>query len=232
LPDRHSDILDRFSKWGFKINPESKVVMGLAGCMRYYRSLAEKRNSLAYEIDGIVFKVNDIGQQEKLGYVSRAPRWAISHKFPAQEEMTILEAVDFQVGRTGAVSPDGRLKPVFVGGVTVSNATLHNMGEIARLDVRIGDTVVISRAGDVVPRINRIILGRTLITPASHSYQASVRFAAVMLSWWMVRPLHVARAVCFARRSVKRRSNILHPVRPWILMALVTRSWSSWWTLA
>jgi len=160
LPDRHSDILDQFSTWGFKINPESKVVMGLAGCMDYYRSLAEKRNNLAYEIDGIVFKVNDIRQQETLGFVSRAPRWAISHKFPAQEEMTILEAVDFQVGRTGAVSPVARLKPVFVGGVTVSNATLHNMGEVARLDVRIGDTVVISRAGDVVPRLNRVIFDR------------------------------------------------------------------------
>ncbi len=157
MPAKHSEILDTFSRWGFKINPESKVVQGVQGCLDYYQNLAKKRNDLSYEIDGIVFKVNDIALQQRLGFVSRAPRWAISHKFPAQEEMTILEGVDFQVGRTGAITPVARLKPVFVGGVTVSNATLHNMDEIKRLDVRIGDTVVIHRAGDVIPKVARVI---------------------------------------------------------------------------
>jgi DNA ligase (NAD+) len=157
MPARHSEILDQFSKWGFKTNSESRVVLGVEGCLDYYQSLAEKRNDLSYEIDGIVFKVNEIALQQRLGFVSRAPRWATSHKFPAQEEMTILEGVDFQVGRTGAITPVARLKPVFVGGVTVSNATLHNMDEINRLDVRIGDTVVIHRAGDVIPKLARVI---------------------------------------------------------------------------
>ncbi len=156
----HSEILAQFSQWGFKTNSESKVVMGALGCQEYYGALALKRNDLAYEIDGIVFKVNHIEKQQQLGFISRAPRWAIARKFPAQEEMTILEGVDFQVGRTGAITPVARLKPVFVGGVTVSNATLHNMDEIRRLDVRIGDTVIIHRAGDVIPKVARVLLDK------------------------------------------------------------------------
>lgn len=158
MPEYHSDILAQFGKWGFKTNPESKVVSGVAGCLDYYQALAQKRNALNYEIDGIVFKVDSIPLQQKLGFVSRAPRWAIAHKFPAQEEMTTLEAIEFQVGRTGAITPVARLKPIFVGGVTVSNATLHNMDEVKRLDARIGDSVVIRRAGDVIPQIVKVVL--------------------------------------------------------------------------
>lgn len=157
LPNTHSAILNLFSRWGFKINPEMKVVNGIEGCLEYYDNLAQKRNDLAYEIDGIVFKVDDINFQQQLGFVSRAPRWAIAHKFPAQEEMTLLKDVEFQVGRTGAITPVARLEPVFVGGVTVSNATLHNMDEIQRLDVCIGDTVIIRRAGDVIPQIVSVV---------------------------------------------------------------------------
>ena len=158
LPEQHNEILAQFGRWGFITNAESKVVLGAGGCQDYYDQLAEKRNQLAYEIDGIVFKVNDIGKQQQLGFISRAPRWAIARKFPAQEEMTILEDVEFQVGRTGAITPVARLKPVFVGGVTVSNATLHNMDEINRLGVRIGDTVIIRRAGDVIPKVVKVVL--------------------------------------------------------------------------
>jgi DNA ligase (NAD+) len=157
LPSKHSEILNQFLAWGFKINPEMRVVDGIEGCLEYYEQLAEKRNSLAYEIDGIVFKVDDINLQQQLGFVSRAPRWAIAHKFPAQEEMTLLKEVEFQVGRTGVITPVARLEPVFVGGVTVSNVSLHNMDEIDRLDVHVGDTVVIRRAGDVIPQVVSVV---------------------------------------------------------------------------
>ena len=160
MPLMHIEILNKFSTWGFLINPEMEEVIGADGCVEYYNRLAEKRNDLAYEIDGIVFKINDTGLQSKLGFTGRAPRWAIARKFPAQEEMTLLEGVEFQVGRTGAVTPVARLAPVFVGGVTVSNATLHNMDEVERLDVRVGDTVVILRAGDVIPKIVKVVMDK------------------------------------------------------------------------
>jgi len=157
LPNKHSQIMGKLKSWGLRINPESKVVKGVKGCLTYYEALAKKRNSLPDEIDGIVYKVDDIELQNIMGFVSRAPRWAIARKFPAQEEMTKLVAIDIQVGRTGALTPVARLEPVFVGGVTVSNATLHNQDEIDRLDVRAGDTVIVRRAGDVIPQIVSVV---------------------------------------------------------------------------
>ncbi|OED43111.1 DNA ligase (NAD(+)) LigA [Endozoicomonas sp. (ex Bugula neritina AB1)] len=160
LPKRHSDILEQFKLWGLRVSSETRVVSGVQACEDYYEQMAEKRESLPYEIDGIVYKVNDIAQQQQLGFVARAPRWAIARKFPAQEAITVLKDVEFQVGRTGAITPVARLDPVFVGGVTVSNATLHNMDEVQRLDIRIGDSVVIKRAGDVIPKVDRIVSSR------------------------------------------------------------------------
>lgn len=157
LPNKHSLIMDKLKSWGLRINPESQVVKGAKGCLVYYEKLAEKRNDLPDEIDGIVYKVDDLEFQNIMGFVSRAPRWAIARKFPAQEEMTKLLAIDIQVGRTGALTPVARLEPVFVGGVTVSNATLHNQDEIDRLDVRVGDSVIVRRAGDVIPQIVSVV---------------------------------------------------------------------------
>ncbi len=158
LPDKQSTILQQMHEWGVRTNPESKVVQGAAGCLKFYNKMAEKREHLPYEIDGVVYKVDSLELQQQLGFVARAPRWAIAHKFPAQEETTQIESVEFQVGRTGTLTPVARLKPVFVGGVTVSNATLHNMDEIARKDVRVGDTVIVRRAGDVIPEVFAVIL--------------------------------------------------------------------------
>lgn len=157
LPDSHWAGLQQVKNWGFRINPEMRKARGVEECIEAYTELMEKRDSLPYEIDGIVFKVDRLDLQQRLGFVSRAPRWAIAHKFPAQEELTVIEDVEFQVGRTGAVTPVARLKPVFVGGVTVSNATLHNMDEIRRLDAHIGDTVFIRRAGDVIPQVVKVV---------------------------------------------------------------------------
>ena len=157
LPGKHSIMMNKLNSWGLRINPESRVVKGAKGCVSYYGKLAKKRNDLPDEIDGIVYKIDDIKFQDIMGFVSRAPRWAIARKFPAQEEMTKLLAIDVQVGRTGALTPVARLEPVFVGGVTVSNATLHNQDEIDRLDVRVGDTVIIRRAGDVIPQIVSVV---------------------------------------------------------------------------
>lgn len=160
VPDTHYAILQQFRAWGLRVCPEIRIVQGAQGCLDYFREIGVRRSSLPYDIDGVVYKVNNMALQQELGFVSRAPRWAIAHKFPAQEEITELEAVEFQVGRTGALTPVARLKPIFVGGVTVSNATLHNMDEIERKDVRIGDFVIVRRAGDVIPEVASVVLER------------------------------------------------------------------------
>ena len=157
LPPTQWGLLKAFQKWGLPICPDATVVKGAAGCLEYFREMAGKRSSLTYQIDGVVYKLNRRADQERLGFVSRAPRWATAHKFPAEEATTTVQKIEFQVGRTGALTPVARLEPVFVGGVTVSNVTLHNIDEVRRKDVREGDTVVVRRAGDVIPEVVRVV---------------------------------------------------------------------------
>ena len=160
LPDRHSGLLAAFRRWGLRISPETSVATGVDGLLAYFARIGARRERLDYQIDGVVYKVDLLAQQRQLGFVARAPRWAIAHKYPAEEEMTVVRDIDWQVGRTGALTPVARLEPVFVGGVTVSNATLHNVDELHRKDVRIGDTVIIRRAGDVIPEVVRVVAER------------------------------------------------------------------------
>lgn len=155
-PNSHMAMLAQLREWGFRVYPGISTVQGVAGCLDYYKKLGSRRGDLAFDIDGVVFKVDRLDQQKELGHVARAPRWAIARKFPAEEKTTIVTKIDFQVGRTGAITPVVRLKPVHVGGVTVTNATLHNEDEARRKDVREGDTVVVRRAGDVIPEVVRV----------------------------------------------------------------------------
>ena len=157
MPADHYATLQLLNQWGLKINPYLQKSNGITDALDYIEKMQQLRTELPYEIDGLVFKVNNYNLQQRLGFISRAPRWAIAYKFPAQEEITQVEQVEFQVGRTGAITPVARLTPVFVGGVTVSNATLHNMDEIARLELKVGDWVVVHRAGDVIPKVVRVI---------------------------------------------------------------------------
>ena len=156
-PDRHSEVMAALENWGLPVNPQGSRAPDLKGCGEYVVALLAERDSLNYAIDGAVIKVDDLGLRPRLGQVTRKPRWAIAYKYPSEEASTVLVDVDFQVGRTGAITPVAKLEPVFVGGVTVSNATLHNMDEVSRLDLRIGDTVLIHRAGDVIPQVMKVI---------------------------------------------------------------------------
>ncbi len=160
LPDTHSATLAQLARWGFPVSDLCKVVQGAEGLLAYYRDIGERRDGLAYDIDGVVYKLDDREGQQEMGFVARAPRWAIAHKFPAQEQTTTVEAIEIQIGRTGAATPVARLKPVHVAGVVVTNATLHNADQIARLDVRVGDTVIVRRAGDVIPEVVSVIAER------------------------------------------------------------------------
>lgn len=160
LPPTHSATLAQLQAWGFPVSELCQVVEGSEGLLAYYRDIGERRDGLAFDIDGVVYKLDDRAGQEQMGFVSRAPRWAIAHKFPAQEQTTTVEAIEIQIGRTGAATPVARLHPVAVAGVIVSNATLHNADQIARLDVRVGDTVIVRRAGDVIPEVVSVIADR------------------------------------------------------------------------
>jgi len=160
LPHRHSEILQRLRGWGLRVYSGIECVSDLQACIAYYHKLEQQRESLPFDIDGVVFKVDRLDLQQRLGFVARAPRWAIARKFPAQEELTRVIGIDVQVGRTGAITPVARLEPVFVGGVTVTNATLHNEDEVRRKDVHIGDTVIVRRAGDVIPEVVSVIAER------------------------------------------------------------------------
>jgi len=154
----HKEVLDQLDAWGFPVSSECRVVQGAQGLVEFHRDIAAKRDSLPFDIDGVVYKVNNIALQEKLGFVSREPRWAVAHKYPAEEQITVVRDIDIQVGRTGKLTPVAKLEPVFVGGTTVSNATLHNEDETRRKDVRIGDTVIVRRAGDVIPEVVGVVL--------------------------------------------------------------------------
>ena len=157
-PPSQSALLEMLRTLGLPVSPQAQTVHGLAGCLAYYRRLGEQRGSLPYQIDGVVYKLDLRADQERMGFVSRAPRWALAHKFPADEAVTVVRDIHFQVGRTGALTPVARLEPVFVSGVTVSNVTLHNIDEVRRKDVRVGDTVIVRRAGDVIPEVVRVVL--------------------------------------------------------------------------
>ena len=159
-PATHGEVLDALANWGFPVSDERAVAQGAEGLTAFHQAIAAKRATLPFDIDGVVYKVNRLDWQRQLGFRTREPRWAVAHKFPAQEELTVVEAIEVQVGRTGAITPVARLRPVFVGGVTVTNATLHNAGEIARKDVRVGDTVQVRRAGDVIPEVIGVVLER------------------------------------------------------------------------
>jgi DNA ligase (NAD+) len=158
LPATHSQTLQQLHAWGFPVSALVGTAEGAAGCLAYYQRIGAQRDALPFDIDGVVYKLDDLALQSELGFVGRTPRWAIAHKFPAQEQTTTVEAIDINIGRTGAATPTARLQPVFVGGVTVTNATLHNADQVARLDVRVGDSVIVRRAGDVIPEVARVVL--------------------------------------------------------------------------
>lgn len=174
LPQGQAELLAWLRALGLPVSPDAHPVRGVAGCLDYYRDMGARRAALPYQIDGVVYKLESRADQERLGFVSRAPRWAIAHKFPAEEALTVVRGIEFNVGRTGALTPIARLTPVFVGGVTVSNVTLHNIDEVHRKDVRVGDTVIVRRAGDVIPELVSVVL-ETRPTPLAPQIELPAR---------------------------------------------------------
>jgi DNA ligase (NAD+) len=207
-PASHAALLEQLRAWGLKTCPEARVVQGVEGCLRYYDELGARRARLPYQIDGVVYKVNARVDQERLGFVARAPRWALAHKFPADEALAKLRDVEFQVGRTGVLTPVARLEPVVVGGATVSNATLHNMDEIERKDVRIGDTVVVRRAGDVIPEIVRVVAEHR----PRHARRIELPRRCPVCGSAVVRPADEAAARCVGGFScaAQRKESLRH----------------------
>ncbi len=232
LPAQHSETLQALRRWGFKICPQSRLVEGADGCLDYYRDIGAQRAKLPYQIDGVVYKVDDLELQRRLGFVSRAPRWAVAHKFPAEEALTTVRDIEFQVGRTGALTPVARLEPVFVGGVTVSNATLHNMDELTRKDVRVGDTVVIRRAGDVIPEVARVLPERRVAGAAP----VALPTVCPVCGSPVLREAEQAVARCTGGRicAAQRKEEIKHFARavPWTSRDWATSSWSNWWIVS
>jgi DNA ligase (NAD+) len=217
LPATHSAVLDALARFGVPVSNDRAVVQGAQGLVEFHRRIAAQRDSLPFDIDGVVYKVNSLALQEQLGFVSREPRWAVAHKYPAEEQVTVVRGIDIQVGRTGKLTPVAKLEPVFVGGTTVSNATLHNEDETRRKDVRIGDTVIVRRAGDV---IHSICSGCCTVTARC----AAARSCARKTKW-----IGAAPAACSVRRSANGRCCILPAAARWTSKVWAT-SWSSNWS--
>lgn len=212
VPATHGQVLDALKIFGFPVCAERTVGLGADFLIAFHQTVSAKRDSLPYDIDGVVYKVNSLNLQRELGFRTREPHWAVAHKFPAQEEMTVVESIDVQVGRTGAITPVARLKPVFVGGVTVTNATLHNQDEIDRKDVRIGDTVIVRRAGDVIPEVVSVILNRRPADSRPYSLLEAIHHACPVCGSHAVRLPEEAAVRCTGELvcPAQRKQAILH----------------------
>jgi len=224
VPPTQSGVLDALERFGLPVSDIREVVRGGEALAAYHRKIGALRERLPFDIDGVVYKVNSLAAQEQLGFVAREPRWAVAHKYPAQEEITEVLAIDVQVGRTGTLTPVAKLKPVFVGGVTVSNATLHNEDELRRKDVWVGDRVVVRRAGDVIPEV----VGVRTPGPRTTALRCriSVRSAALRWSGSKARPPRAARGDYSARHSASKRSCTSRADAPWTSRASA-KSWST-----
>lgn len=226
----HYAMLQQLKAWGFPVAEQVRIAYGAAELVEFHAQLGAERATLPYEIDGVVYKVNSLALQRQLGFVTREPRWAVAHKYPAEEMATLMEGIDIQVGRTGKLTPVARLAPVSVGGVTVTNATLHNLFEIRKKRVRVGDTVIVRRAGDVIPEVVGRVPGERPAYVQNFQMPSSVLFVALMLCESQGRPTIVARAACSVLLSAKRRCcTLLHAV-PWTLRAWAA-SWSISWSI-
>jgi DNA ligase (NAD+) len=212
VPATHGKLLDALKEFGFPVCAERTVGLGADSLIAFHQAVSAKRDSLPYDIDGVVYKVNSLDLQRELGFRTREPHWAVAHKFPAQEEMTVVENIDVQVGRTGAITPVARLKPVFVGGVTVTNATLHNQDEIDRKDVRIGDTVIVRRAGDVIPEVVSVILNRRPAESKPYSLLEAIHHVCPVCGSHAVRLPDEAAVRCTGELvcPAQRKQAILH----------------------